>query len=162
MTTVRAAIDRVVWRIPSPSALQAMEDLAVEQLLLQRAGRRRPLEVLAAEVDRRDAADKRRRQQQERQAKARARRRADREEFDLWIHSQWLCAEADCRGVLLNKAGVDGGIDPVSLFSGPEARAMKYASEELRNWWLGHPRLTLTRFKELSRETYDPTEPVAA
>ena len=70
-----------------------------------------------------------------------------RDLYDEWVYTQYLHAEADTRGVLLNKAGVAAGIDPTSLFSGPSARARKYASEELLRWWGDHQRLTLTEFR---------------
>ena len=36
----------------------------------------------------------------------------------------------------------------MELFSGPAARARKWASEDLKRWWAnGHPRLTFTEFK---------------
>lgn len=34
-----------------------------------------------------------------------------------------------------------------TLFMGPELRAQAYASEELRDWWEQHPRLTFEDFE---------------
>lgn len=58
-----------------------------------------------------------------------------------------LEAEDACRGYLLTKEGAAAGIDPVSLFSGPEARARKYASEELLRWWESNPRSTYAEYR---------------
>jgi hypothetical protein len=51
---------------------------------------------------------------------------------------QVMQAEADTRGELLNRAGKAAGIDPASLWEGPDARARKYASRELLEWWSTH------------------------
>ena len=73
---------------------------------------------------------------------------AVRRQYDEWVHLQWLAAETATRGHLLTQAGQAAGIDPVELFSGPAARARKWASEDLKRWWAdGHPRLTFTEFK---------------
>lgn len=66
--------------------------------------------------------------------------------YDEWVYTQWLQAEEECRGVLLNRRGEAAGIDPVSLFSGPARSAYAYASEELKRWWGAHPRKTQQQF----------------
>lgn len=63
------------------------------------------------------------------------------------IYRQWLAAENATRGVLLNKQGQAAGIDERALFNGPESRARKYASEELRNWWDKHGRMTFAEYR---------------
>jgi len=56
-------------------------------------------------------------------------------------------AEEDTRGELLNRAGKAAGIDPASLWEGPDARARKYASRELLEWWSQHGgRMTVALF----------------
>lgn len=70
-----------------------------------------------------------------------------RQEYQNWVHLQWLEAEKATRGNLLSRAGQSAGKDPVTLFSGPVAVARKHASEELQTWWQAHPRLTFTQFK---------------
>jgi hypothetical protein len=64
-------------------------------------------------------------------------RSAHRDHTEL---SYWQ-AEDETRGVLLNKAGQAAGVHPRSLFTGPESRARKYASEELMAYWhrVGRP-----------------------
>jgi hypothetical protein len=47
---------------------------------------------------------------------------------------------------MLNKAGKAAEIDERSLFTGPESRARRYASEELLNHWESHPRPTSAYF----------------
>jgi hypothetical protein len=59
----------------------------------------------------------------------------------------WLEAEAATRGTMLNKAGKAADIDERSLFTGPESRARRYASEELLNHWQSHPRPTAAYFQ---------------
>lgn len=59
-----------------------------------------------------------------------------------------LQAEDVTRGNLLSKAGKAKGIEPASLFSGPRARAEKYASEELLRFWAEvSPRRTYAEFR---------------
>lgn len=52
-------------------------------------------------------------------------------------------AENETKGYFLNAAGKAAHIDPQSLFTGPEVRARKYASDELRQFWANHGRLTV-------------------
>lgn len=51
------------------------------------------------------------------------------------VYLQWLQAETATNGNLLNRAGRAKGIDPATLWSGPAARARKYAAPELLEWW---------------------------
>lgn len=60
---------------------------------------------------------------------------------------QWLQAEADCNGQLLNPKARSAGVDARSLFSGPITRALKHSSEELQAWWGRHGRLSLAAFR---------------
>jgi hypothetical protein len=48
---------------------------------------------------------------------------------------------------MLNRAGQAAGIDERSLFTGPESRARRYASEELLNHRQSHPRPTAAYFQ---------------
>jgi Protein of unknown function (DUF3631) len=96
-------------------------------------------QLLEAEMERRDAADH-----------ARQARRADPVtcEWRDAAHAQYLAAEAACSGVLLNRRGIDAGIDPWQLWRGPQNIAGAYCSEELRNYWLDHPRVTVTGYRD--------------
>lgn len=50
--------------------------------------------------------------------------------------------------VLLNKAGRALHLDGYDLFRGPRARAEKFASEELLDYWGRVPRLSLAEFEQ--------------
>ncbi|MBC9714068.1 phage capsid protein [Streptomyces sp. TRM66268-LWL] len=75
-------------------------------------------------------------------------RREARALYDEYVYRQFLAAEDDCRGYLLNKKAAAAGIDPVSLFSGPARIAHARASDELKQWWKEHGRLTQAEFIE--------------
>ncbi|MEU7855252.1 phage minor capsid protein [Nonomuraea sp. NPDC049141] len=67
--------------------------------------------------------------------------------YDEWLEAQFIAAERYTRGILTNRAGRTAGIDGRALLSGPQSRADKYASDELRAWWEQHPRMTLVEFR---------------
>lgn len=71
-----------------------------------------------------------------------------REMYAEYVYRQYLDAEDACRGYLLNKKAQTDGIDPMSLFSGPARIAHARASDELREWWAQHGRLTQAEFIE--------------
>jgi hypothetical protein len=48
--------------------------------------------------------------------------------------------------VLLNRRAEAAGVNPVTLFSGPAHVAHANASDELREWWAQHGRLTQAEF----------------
>lgn len=79
----------------------------------------------------------------------RARREA-RGAFQDYLEAQVNAADAACAGVLLNPRGRAFGIDPASLFMGTAARAFAYASPELLDWWMDHPRVTFTEWERMS------------
>jgi hypothetical protein len=113
--------------------LTSLKELSESQLLdLYRSGRE---DEAFAEANRRDSRDK--------VARARAALRA---EWTDMAHAQYLAAEAECKGVLLANDSPIG--DPWALWMGPEARAMKHASEELKNFWLDNPRITVGVYRE--------------
>lgn len=61
-------------------------------------------------------------------------------EYDQMVEARIIIAEHRVSPAMLNKAGQDAGVTSASLFTGPESRAMKYASEELKDHWATHPR----------------------
>jgi hypothetical protein len=74
------------------------------------------------------------------------------------VYLAWAQAEADTNGNLLSKAGQQENarrtragkplITAASLWSGQAARARKYASDELKEWWESHGgRRTLTEYR---------------
>ncbi|WP_375000194.1 hypothetical protein [Aeromicrobium sp. CTD01-1L150] len=71
-----------------------------------------------------------------------------RRDYADFLEAQYAAAEHICRGNLLNKRGRRSGIDPFTLFSGPQVRAHAYASEELIEFWRTTPRVTFTEFED--------------
>lgn len=148
-----ATMPRARYRRPVlPGGMtQVTDDNAA--LLYRVAAEGSALRLLAlAEMGRRDVADERAAKAQARKDKARAKRRAARAEYDLWVHAQWLAAEAACNGYLLSAAGRNLVADPAALW--PMARRLsdRYASEELRDWWADHPKMTFAEWQEQARE----------
>jgi hypothetical protein len=99
------------------------------------------------EADRRAAlgeADRRNRREA-----ARRERGEERAAWESGAYAQYLQADAELRGNLVNRRGMAAGIDDWSLWSGTEARALAYATEELRLWWQdpAHPRITVTDYR---------------
>ncbi|WHM36305.1 phage minor capsid protein [Streptomyces sp. BPTC-684] len=68
--------------------------------------------------------------------------------YDEYVYDQFLKAEADCNGYLLNKKATAQGVNPVELFRGPARIAYARASDELKEWWKGSGRLTQAEFIE--------------
>ncbi len=90
---------------------------------------------IVAEMDRREKAGKAAVRRKERyQSKV--------GEYRDEVYRQTLQAEAQTNGYMLNRLGERAGIDPVTLFTGPENRVRKYASTELLNWFAEHGRPT--------------------
>jgi hypothetical protein len=99
---------------------------------------------ILAEMDRRDQADIKRHQAVLRRKEQIFGRKLAREEA---VEAAWQAAERDTKGNMLNKAGKAAGISERSLFTGPESRARRYASEELLNHWQNNPRPTSAMFR---------------
>lgn len=70
-----------------------------------------------------------------------------RAEYGDYLEGAFSAASDAVSGNLLNERGRRKGIDPFSLFSGNEARATAYASEELIDWWRTNRRLTFAAFE---------------
>ncbi|MBK6018515.1 phage capsid protein [Streptomyces sp. MBT53] len=75
-------------------------------------------------------------------------RREARALYDEYVYRQYLAAEDATNGYLLNKAARAAGHSPASLFSGPARIAYARASDELKEWWATHGRLTQAEFIE--------------
>ncbi|WP_326797453.1 phage minor capsid protein [Streptomyces sp. NBC_01808] len=82
------------------------------------------------------------------QEERRITRREARALYDEYVYTQYLRAEEDCRGELLNRRAAGEGINPLTLFSGPARVAHARASDELREWWAEHGRMTQAEFIE--------------
>lgn len=78
--------------------------------------------------------------------------RSLRAEFELYREAQHAAASHACNGVLLNADARARGIDSYSLFIGPSARAERWASEELREWWASNGRMTFQDFESQALE----------
>jgi len=90
-----------------------------------------------AEAARRDRAERRQRA-----------RDAERAEWEIAAHAQYIDADRACNGNLLSRRGIAAGITERDLWSGPAARAWTYASEELREYWEANPRVpTVTAWR---------------
>ena len=72
-----------------------------------------------------------------------------RQEYDLVLYSAYERAAEACRDRLVNDRGRRAGIDPLSLFMGPERRALAYASEELIDHWRAFPRVTFADYERM-------------
>lgn len=68
--------------------------------------------------------------------------RAARAEFQVYLEAQYAQATQDLNGNLLNARARAAGKDSAALFMGPRYQADAWASEELRQWWDDHGRLT--------------------
>jgi hypothetical protein len=75
-------------------------------------------------------------------------RREARALYDEYVYRQYLAAEDACNGYLLNKKAQAAGHNPATLFSGPARIAYARASDELKEWWQEHGRLTQAEFIE--------------
>lgn len=73
-------------------------------------------------------------------------RDAARAAYTEHVRQLYRAAEDATNGYLLTNDGEARGIDPRALFTGPEARARKWASEELRAWWDQNGRPTFDEF----------------
>jgi hypothetical protein len=70
-----------------------------------------------------------------------------RAEYDLALEAAYERAAAATNDRLLNARGRRAGIDPLSLFMGPERRAHAYASPELLEHWAQYPRVTYAAYE---------------
>jgi hypothetical protein len=112
------------------------EDLATHY---ENTNSREAKDQVLYEMDRRDRAEEQRAERRRTYERLRLARRIERDEA---VEYSYVRAENETRGHMLNKAGRAADIDPRSLFTGPESRARRYASEELVNHWADNPRPT--------------------
>ena len=68
--------------------------------------------------------------------------------YEEYAYRQLLAAEDATNGYLLNAKAKAAGINPAELFSGPARIAYARASDELKEWWAEHGRLTQAEFIE--------------
>ena len=133
--------------------LRSLDDAEVEKELRQYqrysdTHERGFLQVLAEAQRREDAPAK----ATARKERARDRRQRGNQEYSDLTYREWMLAENRIQGgVLLNRAGIRAGISDRSLFSGSQARADRYASDELKEYWLTHPRMTRREWDAANR-----------
>jgi hypothetical protein len=96
------------------------------------------------EMDRRDRLAEERKRRRKAVAYGAYARRLEREEA---VEHAYVTAERTTSGYMLNRKGMARGINPRSLFTGSEARARRYASEELLEHWQTHGRPTAAMFR---------------
>jgi len=75
-------------------------------------------------------------------------RREAREMYDEYCYRQYLAAEEATNGYLLTRKAMGEGRNPALLFRGPARIAYAHASDELKDWWAEHGRLTQAEFIE--------------
>ncbi|MFJ9892712.1 phage minor capsid protein [Streptomyces sp. NPDC091280] len=68
--------------------------------------------------------------------------------YEEYVYRQLLAAEDATNGYLLNKKAQAAGVNPAELFTGPARIAYARASDELKEWWAKHGRLTQAEFIE--------------
>ena len=73
--------------------------------------------------------------------------REARAAFETYMLAEYEKAAEACRDALVNADGRRLGIDPLSLFMGRWARARRYASEELLEYWREHERVPFVEFE---------------
>lgn len=72
-----------------------------------------------------------------------------RSDFLGHVDSEYDRALEACAGVLVNKEGRSQHVDGYTLFTGSTRKALRFASEELLDYWEKHPRLSLEDFELL-------------
>lgn len=137
-------------------ALRAMSD---EQLAALYASDEAAARAVLAECGRRDRIAR----LQE------AQRRIYAEWYDA-ARAQYAAADIQCRGELVNNApgwptakGDQPGRDDFALWTLPEREAMRFATEELKDFWLANPRLSFRQWQRnrAAGEREAPCEPVS-
>lgn len=63
------------------------------------------------------------------------------------VDSEYDKALEFCSGVLVNNQGREQHVDGYDLLKGTQARADRYASEELKEYWDHYPRLSVLDYE---------------
>lgn len=71
-----------------------------------------------------------------------------RSAYRLELDEQYVAAEAATNGYLLSREGEARGLDPRDLWRQNETYARRWASDELKEWWDDHGRLTFDEFRD--------------
>lgn len=128
-------LDRRYLRTLTPAELESELGQYTNYIDTHEAGFRE----IIAEFDRREDIEK---NAAARKTRAKERRKQRESEYSDEVYRQWLQAENETNGYMLNKAGKAADINERSLFTGPQSRVAKYASRELRDYFDAHGRPT--------------------
>lgn len=157
----RIAHAKANWRAGRDAkALRSYDDEALAASLNKAfaADDKKAIRALSREAERRDRADQRAISRAEAKQRTAARRNADTLEHHTRAEAAYRVAEDETNGHMLSRAGQAKNIDPKALWSMPEARARKYASEELNEHWDKHGRLTVAASKAEARRSRQAEE----
>jgi hypothetical protein len=71
-----------------------------------------------------------------------------RDEWETWVHMQWIRAEEETRGVMLTARAEAAGVSALDLFT-RRLRSLEYASPELQEWFAqpGNERMSFPEFR---------------
>ncbi len=73
--------------------------------------------------------------------------KACRADYADYLEAAYVAAETETGGQLVNELGKSRGVDPFTLFSGTEVRALAYASPELLDYWARRPRMSFSEYE---------------
>ncbi|WP_282792081.1 phage minor capsid protein [Streptomyces sp. CC224B] len=150
-----AVPDPIVWgalagdsEATAPRDWGALSDEEIEQLSDEEFAQFRNSEAAAAYWQR--LADREAKAAEEAGQEAvpehRITRAEAREMYWEWVQRQIADAEAATNGYMFNKKYATKGYSYESLFTGPHRIGYARASDELKEWWETHPRLTQAEF----------------
>lgn len=69
-----------------------------------------------------------------------------RARYEEYVDREWMAAEEYSNGFMVNDDGRRAGVTARGLFTGSEARAYRYATDEVKYYWQDHPRLSFDGF----------------
>ncbi len=73
------------------------------------------------------------------------------EDWAMFAHAQYLAAEEECRGNLVDRKYAGEITSGWDLWNGSHRWATERATEELRDFWAVNPRVTVSQFREMQR-----------
>lgn len=126
------------------NANEALKSLSEDELAERYAAAESDEEIalMLAELERRE-------RKAARTAVDKARWAAVYECWAMFAHAQYLAAEEECRGNLVDRRYLGEVTDGWQLWSGSHRWAMERASEELRDFWAVNPRITVSQFEKM-------------
>lgn len=70
-----------------------------------------------------------------------------KEDYQVYVYNQFLRAESETNGNLVNAKGRSRNVDPLELFSGDPRMAANYASDELKTWFRHNGHFSFKAFR---------------